>query len=313
MINRTMVRTKVLQTLFAYYEDGERTPLQAKKDLLKSFSDTYNLYGILLALMDELSTYAQNQITEAEQRSKITHQAFTPNRQFADNGFAQQVFVNKQLRRILSAGHLSWDAGFNALPALYKELTQKAYFMEFMQKEAPTYEDEQILWKKIYSDLLPDNESLLTALEDMELHLDQQNWQVDLNVVLSYVVKTIKRFKQDAGADQSLLEMFDEEEELQFAERLLAESIAHKQEYDTLVEEHLKNWQMDRIAFMDRIILVQALTEINCFPEIAAQVSLNEYIELAKEYSTDKSYVFVNGILDEILKKRSFKLGMKNE
>jgi len=313
MINRTMVRTKVLQTLFAYYEDGERTPLQAKKDLLKSFSDTYNLYAILLALMDELSTYAQNQITEAEQRSKITHQAFTPNRQFADNGFAQQVFVNKQLRRILSAGHLSWDAGFNALPALYKELTQKAYFIEFMQKEAPTYEDEQILWKKIYSDLLPDNESLLTALEDMELHLDQQNWQVDLNVVLSYVVKTIKRFKQDAGADQSLLEMFDEEEELQFAERLLAESIAHKQEYDTLVEEHLKNWQMDRIAFMDRIILVQALTEINCFPEIAAQVSLNEYIELAKEYSTDKSYVFVNGILDEILKKRSFKLGMKNE
>jgi len=303
MINRTMVRTKVLQTLFAYYEDGERTPLQAKKDLLKSFSDTYNLYAILLALMDELSTYAQNQITEAEQRSKITHQAFTPNRQFADNGFAQQVFVNKQLRRILSAGHLSWDAGFNALPALYKELTQKAYFIEFMQKEAPTYEDEQTLWKKIYSDLLPDNESLLTALEDMELHLDQQNWQVDLNVVLSYVVKTIKRFKQDAGADQSLLEMFDEEEELQFAERLLAESIAHKQEYDTLVEEHLKNWQMDRIAFMDRIILVQALTEINCFPEIAAQVSLNEYIELAKEYSTDKSYVFVNGILDEILKK----------
>jgi len=310
MINRTMVRTKVLQTLFAYYEDGERTPLQAKNDLHKSFSDTYNLYAMLLMLMDELSTYVQNQIAESEQRAKITHQRFTPNRNFADNGFAQQVFVNRQLRRIVSAGHLSWDAGYNALPALYKELTQKPYFQTFMQLPSPTFEDEQTLWKKIYTDLLPDNEALLEALEDLELHLDQQNWQTDLNVVLSYVVKTIKRFVQETGADQCLLEMFDEEEELQFAEHLLSESIAHKQEYDKLVEEHLKNWQMDRVAFMDRLILVQALTEINCFPEIAAQVSLNEYIELAKEYSSDKSYIFVNGILDEILKKSqtTFKL-----
>jgi len=303
MINRTMVRTKVLQTLFAYYEDGERTPLQAKKDLHRSFSDTYNLYAMLLALMDEMSTYAQNQISEAEQRAKITHQHYTPNRNFADNGFAQQVFVNRQLRHIISAGHLSWDAGLDAMPAIYKELAQKKYFLEFMQLTSPTFEDEQALWKKIYTDLLPDNEALLEALEDLELHLDQQNWQTDLNVVLSYVVKTIKRFEQDAGKDQPLLEMFDEEEELQFAEQLLSESIAHKQEYDKLVEEHLKNWQMDRVAFMDRLILVQALTEINCFPEIAAQISLNEYIELAKEYSSDKSYIFVNGILDEILKK----------
>jgi len=310
MINRTMVRTKVLQTLYAYYEDGERTPLQAKKDLLKSFSDTYNLYAMLLALMDELSTYAQNQITEAIQRAKITHRSYFPNRQFADNTFAKQVFTNRQLRHIISAGNLSWDAGLSALPAIYKELSQQSFFRKFLSLDAPTYENERSLWRKIYTSLLPDNESLLTALEDMEVSLDQQNWQTDLNVVLSYVEKTIKRFTQEAGANQPLLEMFDSEEELQFAERLLAESIAHKQEYDKLVEEHLKNWQMDRVAFMDRIILVQALTEINCFPDIAAQISLNEYIELAKEYSSDKSYIFVNGILDEILKKSqtTFKL-----
>lgn len=303
MINRTLVRTRVLQTLFAYYEDGECTPLQAKKELLKSFSCTYNLYAMLLSLMDELTTYAQNQIAESEQRAKITHVPFVPNRRFADNGFAQQMFVNRRLRRIMSAGHLNWDAGYNALPALYKELTQKPYFTDFLQITSPLWEDEQVLWKKIYSDLLPDNEALLEALEEMEIHLDQQHWQTDLNVVLSYCIKTIKRFKQEAGADQPLLEMFDEEEELQFAERLLLETIAHKEEYDKMVEKHLNNWQMDRVAFMDRLILVQALTEIYQFPEIAAQVSLNEYIELAKEFSTDKSYIFVNGILDQILKK----------
>ena len=95
--------------------------------------------------------------------------------------------------------------------------------------------------------------------------------------------------------------MFDSEEELSFAKRLLVETIAHKEEYDSLVEEHLKNWQIERVALMDRILLVQALTEINGFPDIAVQVSMNEYIELAKEYSTAKSYLFINGILDEIL------------
>ena len=302
MINRTMVRTRVMQTLFAYYTDGEKTPSQARKELVKSFSDTYNLYMMLLALADELTTYAQNQIAEQEQRAKITHQKFAPNRRFADNSFAAQVFQNRTLRRVMDAGHLTWDAGLNAMPALFKKLQEQYYYQLFMDKEQPTYEEEKELWKKIYSMLLPDNEDLITALEEMEVCLDQQNWETDLNVVLSYVVKTIKRFSQDNGADQPLLEMFDSEDELQFAQQLLEQTIAHKPEYDKTVEEHLKNWDMERIPLMDRVLLVMALTELNQFPEIAHQVSLNEYIELAKEYSSDKSYVFINGILDEILK-----------
>lgn len=300
-----MVRTRVMQTLFAYYTDGEKTPSQARKELVKSFSDTYNLYMMLLALADELTTYAQNQIAEQEQRAKITHQKFAPNRRFADNSFAAQVFQNRTLRRVMDAGHLTWDAGLNAMPALFKKLQEQYYYQLFMEKEQPTYEEEKELWKKIYSMLLPDNEDLITALEEMEVCLDQQNWETDLNVVLSYVVKTIKRFSQDNGADQPLLEMFDSEDELQFAQQLLEQTIAHKPEYDKTVEEHLKNWDMERIPLMDRVLLVMALTELNQFPEIAHQVSLNEYIELAKEYSSDKSYVFINGILDEILKEQN--------
>lgn len=304
MINRTMVRTRVMQTLFAYFQDGDKTPLQAKKDLHKSFSDTYNLYAILLTLVDELTTYAKNQIAEAEHRAKLTHALYEPNRRFADNSFSNQLFQNRALRHLLENGHLSWEAGLDAMPALFKQLQSSAYYMTFMQLKSPTYEDEKKLWRKIYSELLPDNETLLNALEELEVCLDQQNWDTDLNVVLSYIIKTIKRFKQEAGADQALLEMFDSEDELQFAEQLLAEAIAHKDEYDSIVEEHLKNWDMERVAFMDRIILLLALTEINLFPDIAAQVSLNEYIELAKEYSSEKSYIFVNGILIEILRQQ---------
>ena len=180
-----MVRTRVMQTLFAYYTDGEKTPSQARKELVKSFSDTYNLYMMLLALADELTTYTQNQIAEQEQRAKITHQKFAPNRRFADNSFAAQVFQNRTLRRVMDAGHLTWDAGLNAMPALFKKLQEQYYYQLFMDKEQPTYEEEKELWKKIYSMLLPDNEDLITALEEMEVCLDQQNWETDLNVVLS--------------------------------------------------------------------------------------------------------------------------------
>ncbi|MCQ2328542.1 MAG: transcription antitermination protein NusB [Paludibacteraceae bacterium] len=302
MINRTMVRTKVMQCLFAYYQDGDKTVHQSRKDLLKSFSDTYNLYGMLLSLMDELSTYAGEQISEAENRAKATHRVYTANRHFAESRLSKQVFSNHALRHLIDNSHLSWDAGMSVMSTLMKQLQEKDYYRSFMQLSAPTYEDEKGLWKKIYSDLLPDNEALVEALEEMEISLDQANWSTDLNVVLSYVVKTIKRFSEESGAEQELLQMFDSEDELHFGEKLLEEAINRKQDLMDKVNAHLKNWDMERIAYMDQIILQVALTEIYVFPEIAAEVSMNEYIELTKEYSGDKSYLFVNGILEEILR-----------
>lgn len=302
-----MVRTRVLQTLFAYYEDGEKTPLQAKKELIKSFSHTYDLYALMLSFMDELTTYAQTQLYDAEQRAKVTHSNYAPNRRFVDAQLPQYIFNNRALRHVLDNGHLSWESGLSAMPALFRQLQETDYYNEYMQINTPTLEDEKRLWRKIYTTLLPDNEDLLGALDEMEIYLDRQNWQTDLNIVLSYVVKTVKRLNDDP--DQPLLEMFDSEDELAFATRLQELTIAHKDEYDSLIEKHLHNWDMSRIAFMDRIIILIAITELLNFPEIAAQVSLNEYIELSKEYSSDKSYVFVNGILTEILREqKSFKL-----
>ncbi|MBO4666196.1 MAG: transcription antitermination factor NusB [Paludibacteraceae bacterium] len=119
--------------------------------------------------------------------------------------------------------------------------------------------------------------------------------------MLSYVVKSIRQFREENGAEQALLQMFDHEEELQFAQNLLSTAIEHRDEAMDYVHQHLKNWDADRLALMDTIILQAALAELLYFPEIALEVTLNEYIELAKEYSGDKSYLFVNGILNEIL------------
>ncbi len=301
MINRTIVRTRVVQTLYAYQQCGDKTPSTARKELLRSFSDTYNLYIILLDLVNEVTNYAQNQISENEARSRATHTTYKPNRRFVQNRFAKQVFENRTLRHFIEEQHLSWEAGQTTISAIYSHLVDMPFYKAYMLKSDCTYEDDKQLWRKIMTELLPGNPDLLSGLEEMEVALDQQNWTVDLDIVLSYVIKSIRQFREERGADQQLLQMFDHEEELQFAQDLLTKAIEHREDSMDLVHAHLKNWDAERLAFMDTIILQAALAELMYFPEIALEVTLNEYIELAKEYSGDKSYLFVNGILNEIL------------
>lgn len=310
MINRTLIRIKVVQTLFGYYQNEDSVPMEARKQLVKSFADTYDLYMLLLDFASALTSYADEQLQERIARAQATHTSFTPNRRFIRNRFAEQLFSNQRLRRELIERHLSWEAGMSAVKAVYLSLVQTPWYKEYMEQAACTYEDDKRIWRKIYTELLPGNEAMLTALEEMELELDHFTWTTDLDFVLSYVVKSVRKFREEEGVEQSLLEMFDSEDDLQFATTLLQNTIDHRAEYDALIDAHLKNWDPERVALMDRIILLVALAEIMNYPEIALQISLNEYIEIAKEYSGDKNYFFINGILDGIIRqlKREDKL-----
>lgn len=301
MINRTLVRTKVLQTLFAYYKDNEKTPLSARKELLNSFSSTYSLYMALLAFADELVTYAEEQIAENKQRAAITHQEYTPNYRFVQNRVSRDLFNNRRLRNYMEDNHLRWDTGMNGVIAIYKQLLQEPFYQEYMQLEAPTYDDDKMLWRKIYGNLLINNEHLHAALEEMEVALDHQGWTTDMDQILTYVVKTIKLFKEEYGDDQPLLEMFASEEELAFAKDLLRLTIENADEYKALIAQSLRNWDAERVAYMDQIILLVAISEIVNFNNIALEISMNEYIELSKEYSSDKSYQFINGVLNNVV------------
>ena len=310
MINRTLIRIKVVQTLFGYYQNEDSVPMEARKQLVKSFADTYDLYMLLLDFASALTSYADEQLQERIARAQATHTSFTPNRRFIRNRFAEQLFSNQRLRRELIERHLSWEAGMSAVKTVYLSMVQTPWYKEYMEQPECTYEDDKRIWRKIYTELLPGNEAMLTALEEMELELDHFTWTTDLDFVLSYVVKSVRKFREEEGVEQSLLEMFDSEDDLQFATTLLQNTIDHRAEYDALIDAHLKNWDPERVALMDRIILLVALAEIMNYPEIALQISLNEYIEIAKEYSGDKNYFFINGILDGIIRqlKREDKL-----
>lgn len=310
MINRTLIRTKVVQTLFGYYQNEGSLPSEARKQLLKSFADTYDLYLLLLDFSSALTTYADEQLQERIARAQATHTPLRPNRRFIKNRFAEQLFNNRRLRRELEERHLSWEAGMSAVKSVYLSLVATEWYKQYMEQAESDYEEDKRIWRRIYSEILPANEAVLSALEEMELELDHFTWVIDMDVVLSYVVKTVRKFKEDEGVDQPLLEMFDSEDDLNFANSLLMCAIQNRAEYDRLIDANLKNWDPDRVAWMDRVILIVALAEICNFPEIALQISLNEYIEIAKEYSGEKNYFFINGILDGIIRqlKREDKL-----
>lgn len=297
-----MVRTRVVQTLFAYYKNPDKTLLTARKELNKSFADTYDLYFSLLDFANELTAYAQRQLEDQSARARATHSSWAPNRRFVQNRLAQQLFDNRALRARIQEQQLSWDSGMQAVADVYKRLTESEFYRQYMEAETCTYNDDKRIWRQIYQHLLTGNEVLNDALEEMELVLDKTNWTTDMEVVLSYVIKTIKRFGEDSTPETPLLEMFDNEDEVRFASSLLEKAIKEHDQFEQLINSHLKGWDAERIAYMDRIIIEAALAEITEFENIALTVSMNEYIELAKEYSGDKSYMFINGILTEILR-----------
>ncbi len=301
MINRTLVRTKVVQTLFAQYSGNDHTALSARKTLLNKFSSTYSLYMMMLSFADELTTYAEEQISENQKRASVLHQTYIANRNFVNNRLAQQIFNNRRIRNYLENENLRWDMGMSAIEATYKLLINTPFYQEFMALEKPTYEDEKTLWRKIYGSLLLESETLSSALEEMEVALDQEGWTIDMDMVITYVIKTLKRFKEDDTDELPLLEMFASEAELEFGKNLLQWSIEQTEENKVLIAKSLQNWEADRIAYMDQIILLVALAEIRKCNEIALEISMNEYIEIAKEYSSDKSYIFINGVLNRIV------------
>ena len=297
-----MVRTRVIQTLFAYYKAPGKTLLTARKELRKSFADTYDLYFVLLDFVNELTAYAQRQMEEQTARARATHSDWKPNRRFVENRLAQQIFDNRSLRAHVQEQHLSWDSGIPAVTEIYRQMTESEFYRAYMNADTCTYEDDKRLWRQIYQYLLADSEALREALDEMEVVLDKSNWTTDADIVISYIIKTIKRFKQDSTPEMPLLEMFDNEEELSFAMTLLEKTLEGHEQYEQQINTHLKGWDADRIAYMDRIILETALAEILTFEDIALTVSMNEYIEIAKEYSGEKNYMFINGILTEILR-----------
>ena len=179
-----------------------------------------------------------------------------------------------------------------------KKITESEWYDEYMNSGESSYEEDREFWRKIYKNILMKDEYLSELLEDMSLY-----WNDDKDIIDTFVLKTIKRFSEENGAGQKLLPEFKDEDDKEFAKTLLCNTLKNADEYRTMINSNVKNWDMDRIAFMDVVIMQTALAEILSFPTIPVKVTINEYVEISKYFGTPKSRMFVNGILDRLIQK----------
>ena len=298
MINREIIRLKVVQITYAYYQNGGKNIDTAEKELFFSLGKAYDLYNYLLTLMVEINRIAERAVETAQNRYNRIKVGEPPSRKFVDNRFILQLEVNKQLLDFRENQKKNWANEESFVRSLYKQIQETDYYKEYMASPESSYAQDRELWRKIYKNIISNNEELDSLLEDMSLY-----WNDDKFIVDTFVLKTIKRFDEANGADQELLPEFKDEEDREFAHKLFRNTLLNADYYRKLVRDNTKNWEFNRIALMDLVIMQIALAEILTFPNIPLSVTLNEYVDIAKVYSTPKSGAYVNGLLDVIAKK----------
>lgn len=297
MINRVLIRIRVVQILFAAYQGDNRDLKKAENDLLFSLQKSYDLYFYLLLLMTELTDAFAHRIDVKKSKLLPSQEDINPNIQLRENSFIAQLKTNKQMTDYLNDRPMSWNENDSFIRNLLEKILDSDIYAEYLNNQTRTYELDREFWRKVFKQIICNTEELYALLEDESLF-----WNDDIEIVESFVLKTIKRFNQEEGIDQELLPMFKDDSDKEFAVKLLRESMLNAKEYRALIDKYTKNWESERIAIMDMIIMQIAIAELLNFPSIPVNVTMNEYIDIAKAYSTNKSAAFINGILDSIVK-----------
>ncbi len=298
MINRELIRLKLVQIAYSYYQSGSKNPAAAEKELLMSLSRAYALYNTMLLLMVELNRMALRTLEMRQSRAKRLGEKDALSTKFVDNRFMLQLESNKQLLEFRDNQRFDWADQEEFVRSLYTKIEESEFYKMYMDSSKNSYEEDREVWRLIYRHLICNNEELDAVLEEMDLY-----WNDDKVIVDTFVLKTINRFTVDSTDDQPLMPEYRDSSDQEFAIRLLQKAIANKDYYYDLIASTTRKWDINRVALMDRIILQLALAEIISFPGIPVSVSINEYVEIAKMYSTSKSGKYINATLDNIAKR----------
>lgn len=294
MINRKLIRVKIVQLTYAYYQNGHHNMDTAEKELLFSLSKAYDLYNYLLGLIVAITQEERRRVDIAARRAE-REGTETPSQRFAFNKFATQLEENKQLNLFMEDKKMSWENDVEAVRKLCDQIERSPLYQEYMMSDAEDYETDRELWRRIYRTLIQGNEDLDAILEEKSLY-----WNDDKEIVDTFVLKTIKRFDPANKADQELLPEYDDTEDREYALKLFRSTILNADTYQRYMSETSRNWNFSRLAYMDVVLMQIAIAEMLTFPNIPISVTINEYVDLAKLYSTPKSGGYINGMLDAI-------------
>ncbi len=294
MINRELIRIKIVQLAYAYYQNGNKNIDSAEKELFFSLSKSYDMYNYLLALIVSVTKEARKHLEVAQTKARREGTP-EPSTRFAYNRFAIQLEENKMLNDFMSTQKKTWEDEPEFLKKLYNLITDSQIYKEYMDSNEDNYAADRELWRKLYRTLIQDNTDLDTIFEEQSLY-----WNDDKEVVDSFVLKTIKRFDEKNQGKQELLPEYDNEEDKDFARKLFRATILNANEYQRYMSDASRNWDFSRLAYMDIIIMQIAIAEMMTFPSIPINVTINEFVDIAKIYSTPRSGGYINGMLDAI-------------
>lgn len=294
MINRELIRIKVVQLVYAYYLNGDKPMDVAEKELLTSLSKAYQMYNYLLDLIVAITNEERLRYDVLVQRAE-REGTEAPSPRFAYNRFAVQLEENEQLNAYNETFKLTWREDIEFVRNLCNQIEQSVAYQEYMASDDDSYDADREVWRKLYKQLIDNNESLDTLLEDKSLY-----WNDDKDIVDSFVLKTIKRFDPANKAQQELMPEFKDDEDREYAIQLFRTTIQNAQEYQDMMQYYSRNWELSRMPFTDIVIMQIALAEMLTFPAIPLSVTINEFVEISKSYSTPRSAGYINGMLDTI-------------
>ena len=301
MINRDLIRRKIVQLTYAYYQNSNYNMDNAEKELMFSLSKSYDLYNYMLQLIVAITGEARKRYDVEVVRAQ-REGLQEPSARLAFNEFAVQLEENKMLLDWIDVKHSNWDENIEVVRSLYNTITSSDLYADYVSgafdAELPDMDDydrDREWWRRVYKKFIQNNDEMDAFLEEKSLY-----WNDDKDIVDTFVLKTIKRFDKANKSKQELLPEYKDMEDREFARKLFRATILNADSYQRYMSTASRNWDFSRLAYMDVVIMQIAIAELTTFPGIPATVTINEYVELSKIYSTPRSGGYVNGMLDAI-------------
>ena len=297
MLNRRHIRIKVMQAIYAMHQSGSDDLEKQEKFLQASLENILDLYLIMLSSLVEIRKKEIEYIEIAQKKHLATPEERNPNQRFVNNPILVALEESNSLSIALEKRKINnWQANDDTILLLLQDVKQSDLYQNYMAKKAVTFEEERFFVVDMFSELIAPNEKLYSYLEDFKL-----TWVDDIPVVNTQIQKQLRHMSADADLIK-VPAIYKDEEDKDFASALFRKTVLNESELAKEFIDKTPNWDVERIAELDTIILKMAICEFLKFPSIPLKVTINEYLELAKEYSTPKSSLFINGILDNLVK-----------
>jgi len=297
MLNRRHLRVKVLQSLYAYHQSNSGDIKQHEKNLLQSIDKVYEMYIWMLSLISEVVEYAEIDAIERANKHLPTAEDLNASKKILTNRFILSLQKNKEYLSGLKKYKVEWTFEPELTKSLFIILKNSEDYKTYIQKTDDTIQTDKDIIKFIFKKVILKSSLAEQVFEDMFIY-----WPVDKDVLQALIAKTFKNFSSDDFEENKLAEITGNwEEDREFIVDLFGHTIRYDKDYQELIGAKTQNWEPDRIAMMDTLLMKMALAEFIKFNSIPVKVTINEYLEISKEFSTPKSNSFINGILDKIL------------